>query len=259
MIHNQGPIVNILTDAQLNQSTCDSRGILPFVKFGHNKDIDTGTETVWDFGGTWVPMTGSAAKLWISSSNVNDISTGSGARSISIQGVGEGRVDQSETISLNGTSLVTSSYTWLGINRVLITSVGTTGSANLGGITLIEQSGSTVQAYISGSDGITHQVIYHTPVGNTFYVRRIVCVVDKISGGGTQPQVEINGYIIYPNNVRIEVLNDSLEPGQRNSFDSLLTVDFPVPGGSYFYINATTDQNNTYVRCRVEGSLVKNL
>lgn len=255
MYRNNSPNINPISDAQFNIAAGNSPGIIPFSKFGHNKDIDIGTKTIWDYSGIWQPMTGSASKLNISSSHIEDNSTGSGARTINISGVGINRAEQTENISLNGTNLVTSSLSYLGINRVTVTSVGLTGSYNYGNIIITEISGSTVQAHISGSDGITHQMIYHVPSGSNFYIRRLVIVVDKVSGGGTQPQIEVKGYVVYPNNVRIEIVNDRFEPGQRNFSDSLLNNDIIIPGSSYFWMNATTDQNNTYIRARVEGKL----
>lgn len=160
---NTNPYVNIFSDWQINVAKGGLDGFTSVSQFGHNRNINAGIATVWDFGGIWIPMTGSAAKLWISSSNANDTILGSGARTVQIFGVGPGRKSQTETVSLSGLTPVTSSLTWLGINLALVASVGTTGSSNSGGITLIEQSGSTVQAFISGSDGLSHQMIYHVP------------------------------------------------------------------------------------------------
>ena len=105
---------------------------------GRNPDIDTGTpEDVWDTGGimTW-PQTATVVSI-VSTSTDDDgaPTTNTGAQTITIEGLDTNFLDLVETVTLNGTSTVTTSGSFIRINRVVVASVGTYHGSNLGVIT----------------------------------------------------------------------------------------------------------------------------
>lgn len=228
-------------------------GYTAFSKFGYNDDLDIGTETVWRHGGTWTPLT-TARTLSVVSSSADDASAGIGARTITILGVNGSRASQTETVTMNGTTPVVTSNSWLGVNRVVVATAGSTGY-NVGNITCTATTDATVQAYVVAGDGITNQMIYHVPTGYTAYVTRTVLSVDKVAGG-TQPNVIFQGYVVYSTGVRIAALYDILNGDYHPHVDSTLQNPFPLSAGSYFWINATSDAANTFVRARIEMTLL---
>jgi hypothetical protein len=228
-------------------------GYTAFSKFGYNADLDIGTETVWKNGGTYTPLT-TARTLSVVSDSANDASAGSGARTITILGVNASRVSQTETVTMNGLTPVVTSGSWLGVNRVTVATAGATGY-NEGNLTLTAATDLTVQAYVGAGDSITNQMIYHAPVGFNAYVTRVVLSVDKASAGG-QPVVAFTGYVVSPTGIRTIALYDILNGDYHPHLDSLLQNPFPISGGSYFWINATSDVNNTFVRARIEMTLL---
>ena len=104
-------------------------------KFGRNSDVDTGSdpETIWEAGGLKVWQT-VADQIDIVSSSGNDAAAGTGARTIEIEGVNGSYVHVKDTITLNGTSTVTSTLEFLNVYRAKIVTAGSGGN-NAGTIT----------------------------------------------------------------------------------------------------------------------------
>lgn len=221
-------------------------------QFGYNNDIDTAAiEVIAAQGGTFTIMT-SAATLDCASDSGNDKVLGTGARTISIEGIdGSGNI-QTEIVALNGSTPVTTLNTWLGINKIFILSAGNSG-VNDGNITVFETAGTTTQGYIPAGASITQQCIYHIPTGANLEIDFILPSVYKLSGG-TSPRVEINGYSYSRNlgvsynlfKVKIDVDVDSIQP---------ILLDNPISfgGAEVLYFTVFTDTDNTEVALRFSG------
>ena len=112
------------------------QGYTTWNKWGYNPDIDVGTETVWSVGGTFTPLS-SAGTLEVVSSSANDDGdpAGTGAQSIIIYGVDANYEEQTEVVTLNGTTAVTTTNSWLGVNRAAIYLSGS-GGINAGDISI---------------------------------------------------------------------------------------------------------------------------
>jgi len=117
-------------------------------KFGSNPDIDTAAEeSIWANGGLYVWPT--AARIHdIVSDSTDDAAAGTGARTVFIEGIGADGKEQTETVTLNGTTDVPTTKTWLAINRMVVLTAGT-GGKNAGVITATAQTDSTVSANIA--------------------------------------------------------------------------------------------------------------
>jgi hypothetical protein len=101
--------------------------------FGYNPDVDTSEESVWPDGGT-VPHPTAASVLKVSSSDAADASpSGTGARSVLITGLNGSYDEVSETVVLNGQTAVNTVNSYLYVNGLTVTSVGS-GGANAGNI-----------------------------------------------------------------------------------------------------------------------------
>lgn len=114
-----------------------ARGLIPghsvVTVFGYNPDIDTSEESVWPDGGT-VPHPTVASVLKVSSTDAADASpSGTGARTVQITGLNANYFEVSETVVLNGQTAVNTVNSYLYVNGLTVTSVGS-GGVNAGDI-----------------------------------------------------------------------------------------------------------------------------
>ena len=107
-------------------------------KFGYNADINGSAEIVASFGGTFNIMT-SADTLNVVSTANSDNSGGQAARTIVLVGIDANGDYQEETVTMNGQTPVTTTNSWLGINRAYVASVGNS-NYNQGDITISDTS-----------------------------------------------------------------------------------------------------------------------
>ena len=91
-----------------------SLGYRTLYKFGYNPDVDTQEETVWGNSGDYVWLD-SAVTMFVSSTSADDNGTGTGARTILIQGLDEDYNEIEETITLNGQTQVATQLSYLRI------------------------------------------------------------------------------------------------------------------------------------------------
>lgn len=241
-----------------------SRGLVKnhqaVVKFGYNGDIDAGVEeTVWSMGGEWQPAT-SAETLNISSTSINDVNTtGSGAWLVAVFGLDGDYNQVSElTIALNGTNTVTTSNSYIAVNRCAVAFSGSTGY-NEGTISFTQSSSGLKLAEIPAEEGITQQCVYTVPAGYTGYLRGIYGNTAKTGGGGN-PLVEFELYSWNDaSQTRYNVLN-ILEDVQAGN-DVQLFQDWALPTAekNTLFLNCSSDVNNTRVFARFYMQIVKNL
>lgn len=114
-----------------------ARGLIPghsvVTVFGYNPDLDTTEESVWPDGGK-VPHPTEASVLKVSSTDAADASpSGTGARSVLITGINANYDQVSETVVLSGQTAVNTVNSYLYVNGLTVTSVGS-GGANAGDI-----------------------------------------------------------------------------------------------------------------------------
>lgn len=137
-----------------------------FRKFGMNPDVDTGTEEVWAAGGIRV-LPSAAAVASVVSDDVNDTAAGTGARTVVVNGLDEDYHDVTETVTLNGTSPVQTTQTFIRINRTFCSTAGSS-SQNAGNIST--SIGGDLQSYIEATEGQCHCCNYTVPADHTLLI-----------------------------------------------------------------------------------------
>lgn len=228
-------------------------------KFGYNNDIDTGTspEIVASFGGSFTPPT-TADTLNFVSTNVNDTSGGTGINSIVITGVDENRVSQVEVLTLNGTTPVTTTNQWLGVNRVSPFLCGTS-QVNQGTITGTHTTSGQVLAEMPVGENSTQQALLFIQAGHTFVATWLWINTLKLTGGGGSPKVTIKGWVYSPvANAKILIFEGKLDTDVENTIQMTPTEPFPITEQSVLWFEASTDTNNTAVDLRFSGIEVPN-
>lgn len=150
-------------------------------KFGRNEDIDTAaTETVWAGGGSYT-FPDAAETLDVSSTSTSDDVGGTGAESVTIYGLNGSYVEISEVVTMDGTTTVTTSATFLRVNRVIVTAAGSAGQ-NVGTITAVQTTSGITVASISPGLNQTQLGVYTVPNGMTAYLLAVDVAATKAQG-----------------------------------------------------------------------------
>ena len=136
-------------------------------KFGHNNAVGTAYEDIWS-GSAIYPFLTSAARLEVTASLASDEVAKNGARTVWLNGLDSSYNVLSETVSMSGTSPVTTTNTFLRIHRAKVVTAGNSGS-NVGAIE-IKASGGAVLALIEAEMGQTLMAVWTVPSGQTFYM-----------------------------------------------------------------------------------------
>ena len=179
-------------------------GYVSVQKFGRNTDVDTASvEDVWDGGGTHVAPT-EARVHNIASTDANDTSAGTGARTIQVYGLTDwDTAETSEAITLDGVSDVATTNSYVIIHRMKVLTKGAT-DVNVGTITATAVTDATVTAQINPSQGQTQMAVYGVPSVQVAIVSQIYSNVLKLSGTvsvdnkllvNPEPDVELTNFI----------------------------------------------------------------
>ena len=156
----------------ISNGTLDGVGYIE--KFGLNNTLSANPETIWDGSNIYTYLT-SASSVYITSSSGDDTTSGTGARTIEVQGLDENYALQTETINVDDSASTT---TFIRVFRAIVKTVGSGGqaagvisirSASGGGGTLLAQ----IQRVGTGggaSLGQTFMALYTIPAGKTGYL-----------------------------------------------------------------------------------------
>lgn len=151
-----------------------------FSIFGYNGDLDQTEESVWPNGGT-VPHPTTASVLDIVSTSTDDDGSpvGTGARTVYIEGLNGSYNVVSETVTLNGTTAVATTNTYLYVNQFYVATVGT-GGVNAGEITA--KVGATLYDLIAVGYNQRTTAHYCVPAGYTAYLTEAVLTAGQATG-----------------------------------------------------------------------------
>ena len=233
-----------------------SQGYRTLYKFGYNPDVDTQEETVWGNSGDYVWLD-SAVTMFVSSTSANDSGTGTGARTILIQGLDEDYNEIEETITLNGQTQVTTELSYLRVYRSFVTLAGS--NEGTSGVIYIGSSGATggvpnTTVYASISIGNQTQIAAYTvPAGYTLYIDEINFTA-AVSQAQKLVHCKFNSRTHGSNVFRtrfVQVL-------QSNQ----LIQSFKYPQGfaekTDLECRVSTDTSNTAIGASFQGVLIKN-
>jgi hypothetical protein len=212
--------------------------------FGYNPDLDSGVEeTVWTAGGIYQHLA-SPTTLTVSSDNTNDSSTGTGARTVRIEGINGTGAEHVENVTLNGQNAVNTAFQYTEINSVQVMTVGS-GGKNAGAIyvgtgTVTAGVPATIIGHILAGDNNSQIGHYEIPKGFIGYL-----IKGYISSG-----TESSGYVTgrlkirRPDNVIMTAATVTFSNGLVEfNFD----YPVPLPENSCVFANAITNKNNEQV------------
>ena len=225
-------------------------GVSHFNKFGYREGLtaSAGEETVWATTGNFTPMT-TASTFTITYTNGSDGSTANGAKTLYFVYVDSDGLKQIGLHTLGSTGSDVTSFSGLGINRVAVSSSGST-QTNGANITITETTGATTQAIIPSGQGTTQQAIFHTDSNSDAVAKYLKINCNKISGGGS-PRVTVKGWVFNRQfETRFEIFRTTID----TSSDSTVTISEPVgfllSPTDVLYFTADTDTNSTVINVR---------
>ena len=150
-------------------------------KFGRNPSVGNSSyENIWYQSGVYTFLTASSPLRVRTGGNVNDQLTGSGARSIRLEGLDDDFLPLTEDINLSGaaqSSPTTGSFRRL--NRGYVYEVGTYGTNNTGDILVETSSDGTLQGSIASGSGQTQLGHYSVKASGSAYITKIRLFVDS--------------------------------------------------------------------------------
>lgn len=152
-------------------------------KFGRNPDIDTGvSEDIWSGGGLYTFPT-AAETLDVVSADAGDDSD----FQVKIFGHDANYNLIDETVTLNGTTPVTTTQSFLRAHRAIVVASGTSNTEfNAGDITIEQSTSGTVVSHIPAGTNQSRQSNYTIPAGFTGYLQDInVTLNPKTTGTAT--------------------------------------------------------------------------
>lgn len=204
--------------------------------FGFNREVGTTLETIWNDGGQYTFLS-SAQQLSVVSDSASD------TMDVLISGLDSSYNEITETVTLTGTTAVTTTSSFLRVNQAIILS-----GSNVGDITGTYSS--TKLFHIEATQGLTQACVYTVPAGHELYLFRI-----DLSSGTVSP----NQYITYRNVTHthtgrtLRVAEATWAEGQQ-SFDR--QVPFKIAEKTDFTFEAMGSNNVNEVSIFIEAVLV---
>jgi hypothetical protein len=243
-----------LIDPKLELSAGLRESIAPLTIQGSNISIAVGSATVWNVAGTWNPQL-VARTLSCVSTNAADTAVGTGARTIVISGVNAARNLITETVIMDGLNPVITVNTWFGVNSITVATAGSV-TTNVGNITLTSTIDAFIQGRIIAGEGQSYQAIYHVPTGYSAAISTMNTTVTKTGGGG-QPKCNVDLWMVTPAGVKTLLMRNFYEPGMMSGNNKTFQNYITINPGSYIWVSATTDTNNTVIAVRMEALRVQ--
>lgn len=234
-------------------------------KFGRSTNVDSGVDTdIWDRANAtndqdiWVAPTQARVHNIVSSS-VNDDSAGTGAKTIKIYGLTSWDTKEvSETITMDGTTNVATTNSYVIIHRMKLLTWGS-GGTNAGLITATAVTDATVTAQINASEGQTQMAIYGISSLQTALMTKYYCSAIKASASlsvkmsllvNTYCDNELTGFLI-KHTIGIATEGTNYTPHEFNPY-------FAITGPAIIKIQGNSSSDNTDVSAGFDLILIDN-
>lgn len=211
--------------------------------FGFNPDVDQTQVSVWPLPLLHTHMD-AAEQVKVSSTNANDTSAGTGARTICIQGLDASYNEITETVTLNGTTPVTTTNTFIAINFAYVATAGSlkcaAGDIYIGSGVVTGGIPATIHEIIKYDYNNTITARYTIPANHTGYL-----VQGLFSCGQAVGSTSVEGRLISHgvNSIKMTAAVTTINNGVAN-----YQFEYPLKITEKTYIEATaigTSNNNS--------------
>jgi len=166
-----------------------------FRGLGYNADVGTSWETVHVAGGIRDYLT-VAERLQIVSTDADDDGSpaGNGARTVKVVGLDADWKEYDETITMNGTTNVTTANSFIRVFYLEVVTAGATG-ANEGTITASNNADTTVLETMTIGENKSHSAVYTIPVGHVGYLVQFTAFEASSKGSRLAGWIRLQGGI----------------------------------------------------------------
>lgn len=165
-----------------------------FSRQGENPVMGTSLEDFWQLGGMrTLPTTADTLDIVSSSTSDDGDPVGTGARTVVIYGLDSNYALLEETITMNGTTTVVTSASFLRVNMAQVLTAGSVGS-NVGTITISSTISGNAQAYMEINVNRSHIGSWTVPVGYSLLLYDII--ISSNVGSGLEVHVGLSHPVV---------------------------------------------------------------
>ena len=209
--------------------------------YGQTAPLAAGaTSDIWEESGA-MTLLSAASTLTVSSASADDDEGGTGAIEVFISGLDADYNILTETVTLNGTSNVVTTNSFLRVNRSRVVLAGS-GKTNAGDISIISTTGSFSQGKITAGESVTHFSHFTVPAGYTAFTTDVHISCYRTSGNGVREGL-VEQLIYDPvGNTITETLKYGISSSA--SFNDIEVLYTQSPEKSTVYFKVTSDSNN---------------
>ena len=215
--------------------------------FGYSANVTNAFSVVWENSSVDYQYLTAAHQLSINSTSTSDSSTAQ----VTLYGLDTDWSPLVETANLNGTSVVTTTNSFLRVNSMVLTKPANGQEKNIGRITAYYNS--TPVAIIDPSIGRTQMTQYSVANGHTLYVQNI----NMFSGDSAGASKDMNFRVDVKNNVS-NVNFILLHTTWQNSYQLTRTNPFAYSSKSDIRWQMATNSGTYSGSAVVEGILISN-
>lgn len=190
----------------------------------------------------------SAQNLEILSGDTADTSSGTGARTVLVEGLDDNYEEQSETVTLNGTSTVPLTKQYLRTNRITVKTAGSL-EANKGQIILRLSGAGVIQSLIEATINVSRISVYTVPADKTAYLWSTNVSTGK--GKDIDAVLSVRGF----EGLFIEVIEI---PIYQSANPSPFIIPSKIPEKSDIQIKVVSSNPNTSVFVSISLQLIDN-
>lgn len=229
-------------DLQVARGQIDAHSTLNI--YGYQTSVGTTFIPVWENATAYTYPVAATTMHLASSVNTGADKTGS---TVLIQGLDANYAQISETLSLNGTTAVVTTKSYLRINSMQVTAGVPTGV-----ITLKDLTDTTTYSQINAGIGRTQAAIYTVPAGYTFFLQR--------ADGNTSFNGNNANFCTYRNYTISSsgVINIVQQAPFSQLYHTLRVMPRPFTEKTDIQIQCNTSTSTAAINVAIEGYLIKN-
>ena len=216
--------------------------------YGVQGSVTTTYIPVWENASAYTFPTSAASMNLVSTVNTGADKTGT---TVLIQGLDSTYTAISETLTLNGTTVVPTVKSYLRINSISIASV-TSNTMPTGVITLKDLTNTTTYAQIAAGLGRSQMAIYTVPAGYTFYLSRIDAY--SSTNGYSADYISYRNY----STTSSGITNATQQAPFTNTYHAQRVMPRAFTEKTDIQLQARTSANTYVVSIAAEGFLIKN-
>lgn len=223
-----------------------AKGVVPghslFRAIGYGPTITTTRSDLCDVAGTYVFPPAGGIQMRVISSNANDTAAGTGARTVDINYLDASYNEQTELVTLNGTTAVSTVATnILRVNGFHSATVGSNGVA-VGNVSLQNTGGTISYAKIAANGNVSRCAVYTVPAGKKAYITEWSGGVAAKAGEVTLRTTSDLLSNLHPGVFQFK-LSSIIESG---GLTGTFTIPVVVPATGDIKMSAVTDAGTTY-------------